>query len=108
MTLLMELNESLISRASLLPFHRSIIDSLVPGPEDSPDEGDALVILARGLGLRRTISTILKVYDGPKNLVILVNATQEEETGIGEELTTLGVRRPGLRTIHHEMPAKQR
>ncbi|KAN0059816.1 DNA repair protein RAD16 [Thecaphora frezii] len=104
----MEATDSLLERASLLPFHQAIINSLVPGPDDSPDEGDALVILARGLGMRRIVSTILRIYDGPQNLVILVNASSEEEVGIGEELTTLGVRKPGMRPIHHEMPAKQR
>nr|WJN24994.1 single-stranded DNA endonuclease [Tranzscheliella williamsii] len=104
----MSSSTDILRRAALLPFHTKIVQSLIPGSEDSPDEGDALVIIARGLGLRRIVSTILRIYDGPKNLVILVNATSEEESGIGEELTTLGVRKPGLRAIHHEMPAKQR
>ncbi|PWZ00136.1 DNA repair protein [Testicularia cyperi] len=101
-------SDDTLKRAALLPFHCNIVNSLVPGVDDSPDDGDALVIMARGLGLRRVVSTILRIYDGPNNLVILVNATPEEENGIGEELTTLGVRKPGLRAIHHEMPAKQR
>lgn len=101
--------KDILRRASLLPFHSQIVDSLVPEDEgDAGEDGDALVIVARGLGIRRVISTILRLYDGPNNLVILVNATTEEEVGIGEELTTLGVRKPGLRAIHHEMPAKQR
>lgn len=101
-------HSGILQRASLLPFHCQIVNSLVPGHDDSPDEGDALVIIARGLGLRRIVSTVLRIYDSPNSLVILVNATSEEESGIGEELTTLGVRKPGLRAIHHEMPAKQR
>lgn len=80
----------------------------MPGTDDPPEEGDALLLLARGLGLRRVVSTILRIYDGPRNLVVLVSASQEEEAGLGEELTTLGVRKPGLRIIHHEMSAKQR
>nr|WJN24993.1 single-stranded DNA endonuclease [Sporisorium sorghi] len=104
----MSAHSSILQRAALLPFHCQIVDSLVPGQDDSPDEGDALVIIARGLGLRRIVSTILRIYDSPNSLVVLVNATSEEESGIGEELTTLGVRKPGLRAIHHEMPAKQR
>ncbi|PWN52772.1 hypothetical protein IE53DRAFT_311477 [Violaceomyces palustris] len=99
--------QELLDRPYLLPFHRSIIRSLVPKDDDPVEEGDALIILARGLGLRRIVSTILRIYDGPKNLVVLVNASQDEETGIGEELTTLGVKRPGLRVIHHEMSSKQ-
>ncbi|KAJ1579870.1 hypothetical protein NDA12_007357 [Ustilago hordei] len=101
-------HRGILQRAGLLPFHCQIVNSLVPSQDDSPDEGDALVIIARGLGLRRIVSTILRIYDSPNSLVILVNATSEEESGIGEELTTLGVRKPGLRAIHHEMPAKQR
>nr|WJN24991.1 single-stranded DNA endonuclease [Pseudozyma thailandica] len=101
-------HSSILKRAGLLPFHCQIVNSLVPDKDDSPDEGDALVIIARGLGLRRIVSTVLRIYDSPNSLVILVNATSEEESGIGEELTTLGVRKPGLRAIHHEMPAKQR
>ncbi|KAJ9479649.1 DNA repair protein RAD1 [Pseudozyma hubeiensis] len=105
---MMSSHKGILQRAGLLPFHCQIVNSLVPGPDDSPDEGDALVIVARGLGLRRIVSTILRIYDSPNSLVLLVNATSEEESGIGEELTTLGVRKPGLRAIHHEMPAKQR
>ncbi|KAJ1023856.1 hypothetical protein NDA13_004690 [Ustilago tritici] len=101
-------HRGILQRAGLLPFHCQIVNSLVPSQDDSPDEGDALVIIARGLGLRRIVSTILRIYDSPNSLVILVNATSEEESGIGEELTTLGVRKPGLRAIRHEMPAKQR
>nr|WJN24989.1 single-stranded DNA endonuclease [Pseudozyma flocculosa] len=104
----MSSHSGILQRAALLPFHCQIVDSLVPGQDDSPDEGDALVIIARGLGLRRIVSTILRIFDSPNSLVVLVNATSEEESGIGEELTTLGVRKPGLRAIHHEMPAKQR
>lgn len=110
----------------LLPFHKLIIASLVPEgtsvnlqdddtgrriereePDDEND-GNALIIMARGLGLRRIVSTVMKIYDAPTNLVILVNATSEEEEGISEELTTLGVRRPGLRTISHEMSIAKR
>lgn len=101
-------HQGILQRAGLLPFHCQIVNSLVPAHDDSPDEGDALVIIARGLGLRRIVSTVLRIYDSPNSLVVLVNATSEEESGIGEELTTLGVRKPGLRAIHHEMPAKQR
>ncbi|KAE8209476.1 hypothetical protein CF327_g6551 [Tilletia walkeri] len=121
-----------LSKTSLLPFHRFIIRTLIPGAvhtplptskaaiaskgkgkeKDSKDEIDAsdnaLVILARGLGLRRLVATVLKIYDGPHNLVILVNAQPEEEAALAEELTTLGVKRPGLRSVSHEMNAKTR
>ena len=110
----------------LLPFHKAIISSLVPKGSsvdwqddetgrrierqetEDQEDGNALIIMARGLGLRRIVSTVMKIYDAPTNLVILVNATSEEEEGISEELTTLGVRRPGLRTISHEMNIAKR
>ncbi|KAK0520107.1 DNA repair protein RAD16, partial [Tilletia horrida] len=71
--------------------------------DDIEASDNALVILARGLGLRRIV---LKIYDGPHNLVIMVNAQPEEEAALAEELTTLGVKRPGLRSVSHEMNAK--
>ena len=37
-----------------------------------------------------------------------VNATPAEEAGIGELLSTLGVRRPGLRVLTYEMGSKER
>lgn len=37
-----------------------------------------------------------------------INATPAEETGIGELLSTLGVRRPGMRVLTHEMTSKER
>lgn len=112
----------------LLPFHKAIISSLVPRDEDEEndsgddadarggpgdpyeedEDGNALIILAKGLGLRRIVSSIMKIYDASTNLIILVNASSEEEEGLGEELTTLGVRRPGLRVVSHEMGAKKR
>ncbi|KAK0546893.1 DNA repair protein RAD16, partial [Tilletia horrida] len=74
--------------------------------DDIEASDNALVILARGLGLRRIVATVLKIYDGPHNLVIMVNAQPEEEAALAEELTTLGVKRPGLRSVSHEMNAK--
>ena len=86
----------------LLPFHRSILEEV-----HDPATSD-LVLIARGLGLRRIVCTLLKIYDDPKNLVLLVNATPEEEVGIGEELGIMGCRRPGLRVVSHEMGRKDR
>jgi DNA excision repair protein ERCC-4 len=50
----------------------------------------------------------MKIYDSPQNLVLLVNASQEEESAIGEELGTMGVRRPGLRIVGYELGKKDR
>lgn len=92
----------------LLPFHISIIRNLIPLNDEPLDEGDALTILARGLGLRSIIAAVLKIYDGPRNLVVVVNATPDEEASLGEELTILGAGKPGLRVVGYEMGAKQR
>lgn len=82
--------------SALLPFHTSILNEIY-----DPATSDLLVI-ARGLGLRRIICTLLKIVDSPQNLVLLVNATQEEETDIGEELGLMGCRKPGLRIVGYE------
>ncbi|KAE9391336.1 hypothetical protein BT96DRAFT_781193, partial [Gymnopus androsaceus JB14] len=82
--------------STLLPFHTSILNELY-----DPATSD-LLVLARGLGLRRVVCTLLKIYDSPQNLVLLVNATQEEETEIGEELGIMGCRKPGLRVVGYE------
>jgi DNA excision repair protein ERCC-4 len=87
---------------TLLPFHKSILERIY-----DPQTSD-LLILARGLGLRRILCTLMKIYDSPQNLVLLVNASQEEESAIGEELGTMGVRRPGLRVVGYEMGKKDR
>lgn len=88
--------------STLLPFHKSIIEKI-----HDPATSD-LLILARGLGLRRIICTLMKIYESPQNLVLLVNATSEEETAIGEELGIIGCRRPGLRVVGYETPSKER
>lgn len=86
----------------LLPFHKSIVEKI-----HDPATSD-LLILARGLGLRRIICTLLKIYDIPQNLVLLVNATPEEESAIGEELSIIGCRKPGLRVVSYETGSKDR
>lgn len=88
--------------STLLSFHKHILQAV-----HDPATSD-LLVLARGLGLRRVICTLMKVYDSPQNLVLLVNATPEEETAIGEELGIMGCRRPGLRIVGYETPSKDR
>ena len=57
----------------LLPFHNAILEKIHdPGSSE-------FVLLARGLGLRRIVCKLLQIYDSPQSLVILVNATPEEE-----------------------------
>ncbi|KIK91445.1 hypothetical protein PAXRUDRAFT_830849 [Paxillus rubicundulus Ve08.2h10] len=86
----------------LLSFHKDILEQI-----HDPSTSD-LLILARGLGLRRLICTLMKIYDSPRNLVLLVNATPEEETAIGEELGIIGCRKPGLRVVGYEMGKRDR
>lgn len=87
---------------SLLPFQRSLLAEI-----HDPTSSE-LVLVARGLGLRKIVCTLLQIYDGPQNLVLLVNATPEEEKGIGSELGVMGVRNPGLRIVDYEMSKKDR
>ncbi|TFK81000.1 hypothetical protein K466DRAFT_502913 [Polyporus arcularius HHB13444] len=88
--------------ATLLPFHKNILEK-IHDPATSE-----LVLLARGLGLRRIICKLLQIYDSPQNLVLLVNATPEEEAAIGEELGIMGCRHPGLRIVGFETGRKDR
>ncbi|KAI0266432.1 hypothetical protein BC834DRAFT_874517 [Gloeopeniophorella convolvens] len=88
--------------AGLLPFHRTILEE-IHDPSTSQ-----LVLLARGLGLRKIVCTLMQIYDSPNNLIILVNASSEEEAAVGEELGIMGCRRPGLRTVGYEMGKKER
>ncbi|KAF8201952.1 hypothetical protein K438DRAFT_1821001 [Mycena galopus ATCC 62051] len=88
--------------SSLLPFHKAIL-----GKIHDPSTND-LLILARGLGLRRIICTLMKVYETEGSTVLLVNATPEEESEIGEELGIMGCRRPGLRVVGYEIGSKDR
>ena len=88
--------------STLLPFHKKILEDI-----HDPATSEVLVI-ARGLGMRRIICTLMKIYDSPKNLLLLVNATQDEEKGIGEELHVLGCHNPGLRVIGYETGSKDR
>lgn len=87
--------------ASLLPFQRYILENI-----HEPSSSD-LFIIARGLGLRKIICTLLRIYDGPRNLVLVVNAGDEEDA-IGEELGIMGCRKPGLRVVGFEMGRKER
>ncbi|KAL1679123.1 hypothetical protein EV122DRAFT_263999 [Schizophyllum commune] len=86
----------------LLSFHRTVLEDI-----HDPTTNDLLVI-ARGLGLRRIVCNLLKLYDSPQNLVLLVNATPEEESEIGEELGIMGCRKPGLRVVGYETGSKER
>lgn len=91
-----------MSTEQLLPYQTEILQTL-----HDPLTSE-LLVLARGLGLRKIISTLLKIYDSPQNLVLLVNTLPEEDASIGEELGILGCRKPGLRIVGYEMGRKER
>ena len=85
------------------PFHKSILEK-IHDPASSE-----LVLLARGLGLRRIVCKLMQIYDSPQNLVLQVNAApEEEEAAVGEELGIMGCRNPGLRIVGFETGRKDR
>ncbi len=88
--------------STLLSFHKSILEKI-----HDPSTSE-FVLLARGLGLRRIICKLLQIYDSPQNLIILVNASSEEEAAIGEELGVMGCRNPGLRIVGFETNKRDR
>lgn len=88
--------------STLLSFHKSILEKI-----HDPSTSE-FVLLARGLGLRRVICKLLQIYDSPQNLIILVNASSEEEAAIGEELGVMGCRNPGLRIVGFETNKRDR
>lgn len=91
-----------MSLEGLLPFHHTILEE-IHDPSNSQ-----LVLLARGLGLRKIVCTLMQIYDQSTNLVLLVNASSDEEAAIGEELGIMGCRKPGLRTVSYEMGKQDR
>ncbi|KAJ2523676.1 DNA repair protein RAD16 [Coemansia sp. RSA 2049] len=67
--------------SGLLPFQRQILDGLM-------DE-DALCIMARGLGLGRILAELARICATPRALVFLVNATEQDETDLQQQLMQL-------------------
>ncbi|CAG8763405.1 23191_t:CDS:10 [Gigaspora margarita] len=82
-----------------LQYQREILDELLTE--------DGFLILSRGLGLRRIICALLKIYSHTNHLVILLNTPANEEIIIKEELAEMGVRKPGLRVVNNEMGTKE-
>jgi hypothetical protein len=83
-----------------LEFHRHILEELL--------SEDGLLILSRGLGLRRIICALLRIYSDKESLVILLNASRYELSCIKEEIAECGVKRPGLRVVNNETNSKER
>ena len=88
--------------STLLSFHKAILEKI-----HDPSTSE-LLLIARGLGLRRLVCKLLQIYDSPQNLVILVNASSEEAAAIGEELGVMGCRKPGLRLVDFENSRRDR
>ena len=88
--------------STLLSFHKSILEK-IHDPLTSE-----LLLIARGLGLRRLLCKLLQIYDSPQTLIMLVNASSEEAAAMGEELGVLGCRKPGLRLVDFETSRRDR
>lgn len=115
-----------LDSSALLPFQRNILHQLLPPDNAPPSTGDALLVMGRGLGLRTVVTTFvrlahsslgslvvgreltpalklqLKIYDMPDKLVLVVNATPEEEQSFAEEV---GMR---LKTIGYTVTEDKR
>ncbi|KAF9140466.1 hypothetical protein BGX30_006479 [Mortierella sp. GBA39] len=61
-----------------LAFQKEIVAELVAE--------DALLIMAKGLGLRNILGAFLQIYSQPQNLVLLINTNTEEETALRDDL----------------------
>ena len=90
-----------------LPFQQLLLQSVLTT--------DALLILARGLGLLTLISHLLYTYDNPeitvadtnkvyKNFVVMIGAETREETLVGQNMaelvTTYGGAGGGLQVVN--------
>ncbi|WVQ73869.1 hypothetical protein IAR50_003450 [Cryptococcus sp. DSM 104548] len=85
-----------------LSFHKSLIRTICRPQQDD------LLIIAKGLGLRRVVCALLKTFDRREDLVLVVGATPADEAGIGDELGIMGVRDPGFKVVGYEMHVKER
>lgn len=92
---------AIASRGSVLPlpFQRTLLQNMLGA--------DALLILARGLGLLTLLSHLLYIYDNPevaspssatvyKNLVVLIGAETREESLIGQNVAEMVTRHTGV------------
>ncbi|CAE6359210.1 unnamed protein product, partial [Rhizoctonia solani] len=87
---------------NLLPYQKTILSECL-----DPSSSD-LIVIARGLGLRKLVCSLLRIYDNSKSLVLLINCDPDEDTAIGEQLGIMGARYPGLRIVDYEMGSKAR
>ncbi|ORX83961.1 hypothetical protein BCR32DRAFT_201319 [Anaeromyces robustus] len=74
-------------------------------------DGDGLVIMSKGLGLRKVLLAFLNIYSHNKNLVILLNTSQQEIESLKAELAIVQKSRNGqsfLKVINNETPSSER
>lgn len=81
-----KLEDSIVVNSSLaLKYQQIILEEML--------SQDSLLVLAKGLGLENIISNLLHVLSSPikqkRSLIILLNASDIENTSIGEDLTEL-------------------
>ncbi|KAI9232401.1 MAG: DNA repair protein [Podila humilis] len=84
-----------------LSFQKEIVAELVAE--------DALLIMARGLGLRNILGAFLQIYCQPQNLVLLINTTAEEEATMKDDLiSNVGQQAQHFRSITSEQSLAER
>ncbi|KAF9585212.1 hypothetical protein BGW38_003400 [Lunasporangiospora selenospora] len=86
-----------------LPFQKEIVAELVAE--------DALLIIARGLGLRNILGAFLQIYSQPQNLVLLINTNSDQETELRDDLcanTSQSANGLHFRTITSELSVNER
>lgn len=54
--------------------------------QHDPTESDGLVVMARGLGTRQVLLTLLKIHANPKNLVLLLNTEKKDLQMLRDDL----------------------
>ncbi|KAI8806841.1 hypothetical protein BJ742DRAFT_814576 [Cladochytrium replicatum] len=103
------------------PSHKPASSSTSRPALSAIPSGDGLLIIARGLGLRQVLVTLLQIHTDPYNLVLLLNASAREVELLREDLViaaaALGNDTPDdvdrihpdlLRVINNETPANER
>ncbi|KAJ3000988.1 hypothetical protein HDV02_000057 [Globomyces sp. JEL0801] len=94
----------------LLQFHKDVICSMSSGSES---QINGLVIMAKGLGIHKIISTFLQIHADPRNLILLLNTSTFELEEFRkamhdcDELDELS-QTQYLREVTQEIPAKER
>jgi len=85
-----------------LAFQKEIVAELVAE--------DALLILAKGLGLRNILGSFLQIYSQPQNLVLLINSHADEETALRDDMRSNDVGYGGayFRSITSEQSVSER